>query len=146
MSAMDAPSPEDGASDELFGKLDQLLRRQDATAASAHADAVPMLTEAVGGEPAQPEEADVPVLRDAVDNPPPAQGPPPLALDQLRLLQAALYLRLRQSMDEALQDAALQGLSATQRAQFAQALRRALPTIVRESVVQAFGQGEPPAR
>ena len=145
MTAMDASGPEDGGSDELFGKLDQLLRRQDATADPAHADAVPMLTAAVRGEPAEAEEH-VPVLLDAVDNTPPAQGAPPLALDQLRLLQAALYLRLRQSVDEALQDAALQGLSATQRAQFAQALRRALPTIVRESVVQAFGQGEPPAR
>ena len=141
---MHASTPEDDAGDELFGKLEQLLRRQDSNAEPARAESVPMLTEAVEDE--APDEEDVPVLLDAVESNPPEAGPPPVALDQLRLLQAALYLRLRQSVDEALQDAALQDLSATQRAQFAQALRRALPRIVRESVVQAFGHGEPPVR
>jgi len=142
---MDASRPEDEASDELFGKLDQLLRRQDSTAEPARIEPVPMLTEAVEGDAPGPVE-DVPVLLDAVESTPVAGAPPPVAPDQLRLLQAALYLRLRQSVDEALQDAALQDLSATQRAQFAQALRRALPRIVRESVVQAFGHGDPPDR
>jgi len=135
---------EDG-DDELLGKLDQLLRRQEASPAVAHPGQVPMLTEAVE-RPAGGADSDVPVLLDAVESTPAAPAPPAVPLDQLRLLQAALYLRLRQSMDEALEDEALRELSATQRAQFAQALRRSLPRVVRESVEQAFGHGEPSDR
>ncbi|MCC7546866.1 MAG: hypothetical protein IT532_03785 [Burkholderiales bacterium] len=135
--------PEDD-SDELLGKLEHLLHRQEPGTPAARGEPVPLLTEAVEDEARAPE-ANVPVLLDAVESQQPQTSPPAVPLDQLRLLQAALYLRLRQSVDEALQDASLADLPATQRAQFAQALRRALPRIVRESVVQAFGYGEPSA-
>lgn len=142
---MDPAGADEDDGDALFGKLDSLLRRQDARDDQQAASApVPMLTEVVE-PPAAGPAPDVPVLLDAVESESAPSAPPALPLDQLRLLQAALYLRLRQSVDEALQDAALQDLSATQRAQFSQALRRALPRIVRESVEQAFGREEPPA-
>lgn len=157
---MDPAGADEDDSDALFGKLDSLLRRQNAGTGQQGSDQnggnqdggdqqaasapVPMLTEVVDPPAASPAP-DVPVLLDAVESETAAPAAPALPLDQLRLLQAALYLRLRQSVEEALHEAALQDLSATQRAQFSQALRRALPRIVRESIEQAFGRDEPPA-
>ncbi len=141
---MDPAGSEDD-SDDLFEKLDSLLHRQDAPGAQqVPAELVPMLTEAVE-TPTPPADPDVPILLDAVESEVPHSAPA-VALDQLRLLQAALYLRLRQSIDQALQDAALRDLPATQRAQFSQALRSALPRIVRESVEQAFGHENEPGK
>jgi len=129
--------------DDLFGKLDHLLNRQEAVIAQpARPDAVPMLTEAM--DPLQPaQDSDVPVLLDAVEAEAPRAGAASVPVDQQRLLQAALYLRLRQRIDEAMQEEGLADIPAEQRARLATSLRRGLPRIVRESVEQAFGPGTP---
>jgi len=136
----DAPGQ---APDDLFGKLDHLLNRQEAASAQpSRRDAVPMLTEAI--DPPQPCAAsDVPVLLDAVEAEMPRTSAAPVPVDQQRLLQAALYLRLRQRIDEAMQEETLADIPAEQRARIATSLRRGLPRIVRESVEQAFGSGAP---
>jgi len=143
---MDNSRPADApgqAPDDLFGKLDHLLNRQEAAIAQpARVDAVPMLTEAI--EPSQPAAgSDVPVLLDAVEAQTPRAGAAPVPVDQQRLLQAALYLRLRQRIDEAMQEETLAEIPAEQRARLATSLRRSLPRIVRESVEHAFGSGAP---
>lgn len=136
----DAPGQ---APDDLFGKLDHLLNRQEAAIGQpARPDAVPMLTEAI--DPPQPAAgSDVPVLLDAVEGETPRAGAASIPVDQQRLLQVALYLRLRQRIDEAMQEESLADIPAEQRARLATSLRRGLPRIVRESVEQAFGSGTP---
>jgi hypothetical protein len=140
--------------DDLFDKLDQLISRHQGHAPShgtrpsgvAPAPPVPTLTEAVDRQrPASTPE--IPVLEEAVE---PLDGAPmqgAAAGDRRRQLQVALYLRLRQRLDreiEALAQGRTQALDA-RLMRVVQALRDALPAIVRESVDQALGGGEPPA-
>ncbi|MCW5621840.1 MAG: hypothetical protein KIS79_12090 [Burkholderiales bacterium] len=141
------PYPVAAESDDLFGKLDHLLNRQEAVITQQGTlGEVPTLTEAI--EPAStPRPADtpedVPVLLDAVERTQPERLFTTNPLDQLRHLQAALYLRLRQGIDAALQDEAVAALDEAQRNHVAHALRRALPRIVRQSVEQVFGSSKP---
>jgi hypothetical protein len=122
-----APAPDEQAeANDLFSKLDALIQKHQARAAPS---------------------ADIPVLREAVD---PAltrdENAPMLMPDQRRQLQVALYLRLRQRLDQEL-DAALAddlrlGAVAVHPAftRVAQELRAVLPIVVRESVEQVFGR------
>lgn len=141
------PYPASAEGDDLFGKLDHLLNRQEAVIAQQAAlGEVPTLTEAIeAASPPRPDDApkDVPVLLDAVERTQPDRTPTANPLEQLRHLQAALYLRLRQGIDAALQDEALGTLDEAQRNHVAHALRRALPRIVRQSVEQVFGSSKP---
>lgn len=141
------PYPVTAESDDLFGKLDHLLNRQEAVITQqATLGEVPTLTEAIEpASPPGPEDTpeDVPVLLDAVERTQPERLPTTNPLDQLRHLQAALYLRLRQGIDAALQDEAVAALDEAQRNHVAHALRRALPRIVRQSVEQVFGSSKP---
>jgi hypothetical protein len=146
-----------GASDEdLFVKLDQLINRHQHRPARLLPDTpVPLLTEAVDA----PDDPEIPVLEEVVDLPPAltaADGP---LADTRRQLQVALYLRLRQRLDEVLDSgqssnaaSAEPGVSGEQpqgetaslgrnpaAARLAQELRNALPAIVRESVEQVLG-------
>ncbi len=127
--------------DDLFDKLDQLIHRhQGRPAPAAPPDAVPVLTEAVD-PPAPDAEAELPVLNDAVDTSAfERQAPPDIAsADRKRQLQVALYLRLRQRIDEELASPLFGAMPATELAQLSHALRSILPAIVRESVDQVFG-------
>ncbi len=127
--------------DDLFDKLDQLIHRhQGRLAPAAPLDTVPVLTEAVE-PPASDAEAELPVLHDVVDTSAlDPQAPPDTASpDRRRQLQVALYLRLRQRIDEELVSPRFGALPAADLAQLAHALRSALPAIVRESVDQVFG-------
>jgi hypothetical protein len=124
--------------DDLFGKLDQLIsRHQGRAAARTPASAVPTLTETVELVTTEPT---IPVLNDVVHAPsviePDAQWS---SSDKRRQLQVALYLRLRQRLDQELDGAAFAFVPPGPLAQLAQALRAALPGIVRESVDQALG-------
>jgi hypothetical protein len=139
--------------DELFDKLDQLISRHQGRAppqgtgpsGAAPAPPVPTLTDAV--ERRRPDSApEIPVLEEAIE---PPDGSPvqwPAATDRRRQLQVALYLRLRQRLDQEI-EALAQGRTHAVDARLTrlvQALRDALPAIVRESVDQALGGGEPP--
>jgi hypothetical protein len=101
------------------------------------------LTELIDS-PAAPEGKDIPVLEDAIDEAlAAAQLSGPLAQAR-RQLQVALYLRLRQRLDQeleaALADNIRLGAVAVDPAftRVAQELRAILPTIVRESVEQVL--------
>jgi len=137
--------------DDLFDKLDELIgRHQPRTPRRRLEASVPTLTEAVA--PA-PQQLEIPVLNEVVEIPstPPGETPPetaseapPPAIDKRKQLQVALYLRLRQRMDQELQ-AALAAHSAgagsavdQAMARLARELRNALPAIVREAVEQVF--------
>jgi hypothetical protein len=142
-----APGPDEQAeANDLFSKLDALIQKHQARSVKRAPDAVPMLTEPLVQAPAAPS-AEIPVLREAVD---PAltrdENAPVLMPDQRRQLQVALYLRLRQRLDQEL-DAALAddlrlGAVAVHPAftRVAQELRAVLPIVVRESVEQVFGR------
>jgi hypothetical protein len=127
--------------DDLFGKLDSLIsKHQGQPGGRPHQLGVPVLTEAV--TEASPRRAsDVPVLSEVVDvaADPAASAEAAAVAERRRLLQVALYLRLRQRIDDELQRgfALPEGQPAME--QFAAALRAALPDIVRESVEQVFG-------
>lgn len=138
-------------SDDLFGKLDELIGRHQARVPRRRLEvSVPTLTEAV--TPA-PQQLDIPVLNEVVEIPSaaPADRPAPSAIDtapplvdKRKQLQVTLYLRLRQRLDEELQ-AALAANSAgagsavdQALARLARELRNALPAIVREAVEQVF--------
>jgi hypothetical protein len=58
-----------------------------------------------------------------------------------RQLQVALYLRLRQRLDQELDSSAFAFVPPQQLARLAQALRGALSEIVRDSVEQLFADG-----
>ncbi|HEU5284577.1 MAG TPA: hypothetical protein VFU53_12235 [Burkholderiales bacterium] len=125
--------------DDLFDKLDQLISRHQARSAPAAASPVPTLTEAVdqGHDESTPE---IPLLEEAIEPPPewPAQWP---TSDRRRQLQVALYLRLRQRLDKEL-EALAQGRIPAADAELmraVQALRDALPAIIRDSVEQVLG-------
>ena len=103
-----------------------------------------MLTDPVEAPAAQPS-GDIPVLQDAIDEAVAAvQLPGPLAQAR-RQLQVALYLRLRQRLDQeleaALADDLRLGAIAVDPAftRIAQELRAILPVVVRDSVEQVLG-------
>jgi hypothetical protein len=128
---------------DLFGKLDSLIQKHHGGAHRATSEAVPMLTELIEA-PVAPEGTDIPVLEDAIDEAlAAAQLSGPLAQAR-RQLQVALYLRLRQRLDQeleaALADNVRLGAVAVDPAftRVAQELRAILPTIVRESVEQVL--------
>ena len=138
-----ANDPTDGA--DLFGKLDSLIQKHQGRTARRSPEAVPMLTEPLDTAPVPPA-ADIPVLEDAID---PAgvldHESPQVVADKRRQLQVALYLRLRQRLDQelnaALADNLRLGAVAVDPAftRVAQELRAILPVVVRESVEQVFG-------
>jgi len=146
--------------DELFDKLDQLISRHQSRASSqgtapsgvAPHPPVPTLTDAVERQ-RRASAPEIPVLEEAVG---PLDEPDqrPAAGDRRRQLQVALYLRLRQRLDrelEALARGRAQAVDA-RLTRVVQALRDALPAIVRESVDQALGgrssgaEGQSPAK
>ena len=142
--------PSSGAKDkadgtDLFGKLDSLIQKHQGRTARRLPEAVPMLTEPLDAAPIPPP-AEIPVLEDAVD---PAGMPdhesPQVITDKRRQLQVALYLRLRQRLDQelnaALADNLRLGAVAVDPAftRVTQELRAVLPVVVRESVEQVFG-------
>ena len=135
----DEPEP-----DDLFDKLDSLIQKHQRSTRHP-VDAVPMLTEPVVRTSAV-KGADIPTLQDAVEvSPPPAQEAPRAMNEKRRQLQVALYLRLRQRLDEelnaALADNLRLGAVAVDPAftRVTQELRSVLPIVVRESVEQVFG-------
>jgi hypothetical protein len=137
--------------DDLFEKLDQLISRHqartplqgtDPSGISPSSPPVPTLTEAVDQRQTA-STPEIPVLEEAVDPESAAQW---AAGDRRRQLQVALYLRLRQRLDQQI-EALAQGRPFALDAHFVrlvQALRDALPAIVRESVEQVLGRNEPP--
>jgi len=142
------PAPQD----DLFDKLDGLLAKRRGRPTRLRSEpTVPTLTEAVSPPPQQLE---IPVLNEVVDDTSrggtaaPASNVDPVVVDKHQRLQVALYLRLRQRIDEELQAAisarmeAAGGVPDVGLSNLARALRNALPAIVRESVEQVFGPGE----
>lgn len=139
-----APADDDPA-DDLFGKLDLLIQKHQGRIARRASDGVPMLTDPVDGT-LPPLAAEIPVLEDAVDpSAPQDEDAPRVVLEKRRQLQVALYLRLRQRLDQelnaALADNLRLGAVAVDPAftRVAQELRLVLPIVVRESVEQVFG-------
>jgi hypothetical protein len=142
--------PSSGAKDEadgtdLFGKLDSLIQKHQGRTARRAPEAVPMLTEPLDAAPILPP-ADIPVLEDAVEPVAPLDHESPgVIADKRRQLQVALYLRLRQRLDQelnaALADNLRLGAVAVDPAftRVTQELRAVLPIVVRESVEQVFG-------
>ena len=141
-----APADDDPAkADDLFGKLDSLIQKHQGRPARRAPDGVPMLTDPIDGTP-PPLETEIPVLQDAVDpSAPPDEHAPRVVIEKRRQLQVALYLRLRQRLDEELNAALADNLrlgAVTVDPAFtrvAQELRSVLPIVVRESVEQVFG-------
>ncbi len=131
--------------DDLFGKLDSLIQKHHGGNVKRPPETVPKLTEPI--ETSTPAIRTIPVLRDVVIESDLNDRQAPAVLEHTRRqLQVALYLRLRQRLDEEL-DAALAdnlrlGAVAVDPAftRVAQELRALLPTIVRESVEQVLGQ------
>jgi len=143
--------PDSSEQDDLFGKLNELIGKHQGRAPRRLLETpLPTLTEAVSPSPQQLE---IPVLNEVVEIPSRPAGEPPAVsaadsspplIDKRKQLQVALYLRLRQRLDEELQ-AALAAHSAgagsaldQSLAQFSRELRNALPAIVREAVEQVF--------
>jgi hypothetical protein len=129
--------------DELFDKLDQLLSRHQGRAQPNVPAPVPTLTEAVESPPPDATQ-EVPVLHDAVELPASEAAAESPSAERRRQLQVALYLRLRQRLDREFETLlrTRSGAAAAERGallQTLQALRNALPAIVRESVDQALG-------
>ena len=136
---------EDGQTDanDLFSKLDSLIQKHQERVPQRPPGGVPTLEDALGQRQAT-SASDVPVLRDSVDRA--GTGERGLLADHRRQLQVALYLRLRQRLDQEL-DAALTddlrlGAAAFHPAfaRAAQELRSVLPIVVREAVEQVFGR------
>jgi hypothetical protein len=131
--------------DDLFGKLDSLMQKHQGHTARRPIGAVPVLTEPAV-ETAVVKATGIPTLQDAVElTTPPGQDAPPGMNEKRRQLQVALYLRLRQRLDEelnaALADNLRLGAVAVDPAftRVTQELRSVLPIVVRESVEQVFG-------
>lgn len=144
---LNPPSSEDeqAEANDLFSKLDSLIQKHQGRTARRVAGAVPMLTEPVEEAPAPPA-GNIPVLQDAVDPAgPPDEGGPQAIADKRRQLQVALYLRLRQRLDQELNAALADNLRLGAVAvdpifsRVAQEMRSVLPIVVRESVEQVFG-------
>jgi hypothetical protein len=143
--ASETPEPRNGYIDteDLFGKLDQLIsRHQGRGPAGAAPGSVPTLTEAVETQAAAGDEQ-IPVLSDVVELPAtPLQALPQTSAEKRRQLQVALYLRLRQRLDQEFGGEAFAFMPPAQLGQIVQALRNALPAVVRESVEQVLGSDE----
>jgi hypothetical protein len=129
--------------DDLFGKLDQLISRHQGRGTPRPAPAsVPTLTEAVD-TPSAAGDPQIPVLSDVVELPAAAfEAMPQTSAEKRRQVQVALYLRLRQRLDQELGGEAFAFVSPAQLNQIVQALRNALPGIVRETVEQVLGGDE----
>jgi len=127
--------------DDLFGKLDQLISRHQGRGVSrSQPAAVPTLTEAVETNAAT-GEPQIPVLSDVVELPSAPLGTSPGAsAEKRRHLQIALYLQLRQRLDEELGGEAFAFVPPAQLNAIVQALRNALPAVIRESVEQVLGR------
>jgi hypothetical protein len=132
------------AATDLFSKLDSLIQKHQRPGHRPQPDVVPMLTEPVESQ-TTPTSTEIPVLQDAIDEViAAAQLSGPLAQAR-RQLQVALYLRLRQRLDQeleaALADNMRLGAVAVDPAftRVAQELRAILPIVVRESVEQVLG-------
>ena len=142
-----APSRENEGGDsstDLFGKLDSLIQKHQGASQPVEPEGVPMLTEPIESPPVAPA-ASIPVLEDAIEA---ATASPHLsgALAQARRqLQVALYLRLRQRLDQELEAALADNLRLGAVAvdpaftRVAHEMRAVLPVIVRESVEQVLG-------
>jgi hypothetical protein len=130
-------------STDLFGKLDSLIQKHQGRPARQQAEGVPMLTEPIESELASP--ASIPVLQDAVDEAAASAVIPGVLAQARRQLQVALYLRLRQRLDQELEAALADNLRLGAVAvdpaftRVAQELRSVLPIVVRESVEQVLG-------
>lgn len=136
-----ADQHESTPAEDLFGKLDQLLSKHQIGVPHADsAPALPTLTDAVETTPR--DRDDIPVLSDAVDEDDEERDAQHASARQ-RALQAALYLRLRQRLDEQAASAAGNKAPDEHLAQFMRALRGALPEIVRTSVEQVFPTADP---
>lgn len=136
-----ADQPKSAPAEDLFGKLDQLLsKHQIGVPHGESAPALPTLTDAV--ETTSRARDDVPVLHDAVDEDERDREAQQASARQ-RALQAALYLRLRQRLDEHAASASGGKAPDEHLAQFMRALRGALPEIVRTSVEQVFPNADP---
>jgi hypothetical protein len=144
----------DNSEDDLFDQLDELIGRHQTRAPRRRAPpTVPTLTEAVA--PAL-HQLEIPVLNEVVEIPYIPSGAAPSAelaadaaaapIDKHKQLQVALYLRLRQRLDQEVQAAlaahSVGAGSAVDRAmaQLARELRNALPAVVREAVEQVFAR------
>jgi hypothetical protein len=127
--------------DDLFGKLDQLIsRHQGRNASGASPPPVPTLTEAVETRTA-PAEPQIPVLNDVVELPSiPSESIGAASPEQRRQLQIALYLQLRQRLDQELSGEAFAFVPPAQLASLVLARRSALPSVIRESVDQVLGR------
>jgi hypothetical protein len=130
--------------DDLFTKLDELINRHQGRPSVRPAPGiVPTLTEAVEGAP--PGAPEIPVLHDVVELASGAAASDSsvasLSEASRRQLQVALYLRLRQRLDQELDSSAFAFVPPQQLARLAQALRGALSEIVRDSVEQLFADG-----
>src|SRR5262245_9916721 len=126
----DAP---DVGEENLFGKLDQLISKHQGRIQQQRSDTqIPVLTEPVEAD-TPPVGPAIPILQEVVASPPP--GAPDPASERRRKLQIALYLRLRQRLDDELQVAlAAQGalagtISDAALTRLVTALRSALPVI-----------------
>jgi hypothetical protein len=135
----DAP---DAGEENLFGKLDQLISKHQGRIQRQPSNTqIPVLTEPVQAGVTTADLA-IPVLQEVVASPAPGTRDP--ASEIRRKLQIALYLRLRQRLDDELQVAlAAQGalagtISDAALTRLVNALRSALPTIVGESVDQVL--------
>jgi hypothetical protein len=132
---------EQAEANDLFSKLDSLMQKHQGGSAGRAAGAVPMLTEPVEEAPAS-ALANVPVLLDAIEAD--DDGPQVIA-DKRRQMQVALYLRLRQRLDEELNAVLADNLRLGDVAvdpifsRVAEEMRSLLPIVVRESVDQVFG-------
>jgi hypothetical protein len=132
------------AATDLFGKLDSLIQKHQGRSPRAQSEGVPMLTEPIDSE-AVPSSANIPVLQDAIDDASVSPVMPGVLAQARRQLQVALYLRLRQRLDQeleaALSDNLRLGAVAVDPAftRVAQELRSILPIVVRESVEQVLG-------
>ena len=128
---------------DLFGKLDSLIQKHQGRPARQQVEGVPMLTEPIESDPANP--ASIPVLQDAVDEASASPVIPGVLAQARRQLQVALYLRLRQRLDQELEAALADNLRLGAVAvdpaftRVAQELRSVLPIVVRESVEQVLG-------
>jgi hypothetical protein len=137
----DGPATRD---EDLFGKLDQLISKHQGRAPREREETqIPILTEPMATV-ASATPPSIPVLEEVVEAPA-TDATSSLQSDRRRRLQIALYLRLRQLLDDELeaslaaQGALAETISDAALARLAQSLRNALPAIVSESVDQALG-------
>jgi hypothetical protein len=132
-------------SDDLYEKLEQLIKRHQAGApARSAAEDVPLLSDSIeAGGPTSKRE--IPELSDAVERHASALAADDALGTKRRRLQVALYLRLRQRLDHELHAGLAPhatGANDERIARLAEHLRAALPRIVRDAVDQVLGAEE----